>query len=291
MNVGNSIVITQTRNGRDIVQKIPRYQFNALVCSKELKLIDDTIEYFVSDVNRTLLKIDKDQYMTQSGGHIIHKSCFDNFGKGNFLNAYNKAFGEGFSCLKRLEEKFQNKKGRGGSLALKNALKLQSLWENGDNPLSIVCNEFNVKSDGIMLSEPGEIDSIWVNNGKVAHAARASSDASDETGTGVSHPFISINPFFKIKSNLSEKKVKRLYKSVSASIFHEALHNIGYVHGEPIEVAYSCETCCMNPREKSKKTRDLACKICTGDYKGPDDMEYKLDILQFSNAEGVTHLK
>ncbi|MGZ3775945.1 MAG: hypothetical protein ACXVCN_19685 [Bdellovibrio sp.] len=85
-----------------------------------------------------------------------------------------------------------------------------------------------------------------------------------------SHPFISINP-----SRIDNGKIENL----SATVFHETLHNVGYLHEKDIDFPYTCETCCFD--ESAKKAHDLACQICKGQYTGTNDRKYINDITNF----------
>lgn len=63
------------------------------------------------------------------------------------------------------------------------------------------------------------------------------------------------------------------------TIFHELFHNIGYAHTRTHEFAYTCPTCCLSSNSTEKK--NLACKLCKGNYLSTTNRQYLKDLYKF----------
>ena len=126
-----------------------------------------------------------------------------------------------------------------------NVHKMASLMLDEKNPPKIICDEDNYDWGMSMF----------------AHGT---------TPGDKNHPFISFNPT-KIK--------ERGFGKLSATFFHETMHNIGYLHEADIEFPYVCTSCCFDT--STQKAHDLACQICKGQYSGPMDKKYITDVTDF----------
>ncbi|MFP5385034.1 MAG: hypothetical protein ACLGHN_03085 [Bacteriovoracia bacterium] len=189
-----------------------------------------------------------DDYVLTKWGHQIHKSCLEGDDGGWFLLQTERAISEGLSCLDGLSK-------NGGRGAGRNLTLLNSLLSRKN--VQIICNE------------PGY---DW-GEGTVAHATSSGKDDK----AFLKHPGISMNPriLTDYKSN-GPNGITEFKKT----IFHEQLHNLGYLHNHDIEYPYACETCCFPENENSAVT-EAACKVCSGNYAGNTDIAYIRDITSF----------
>jgi hypothetical protein len=93
-------------------------------------------------------------------------------------------------------------------------------------------------------------------------------------GSSKRHPYLWLGP-----------EISKLYSSnpneLKATIFHEMLHNCGYIHSEGIEIPYTCEECCFNTTLESDKKKS-ACNICAGKYQNENDVNYVRELLSWS---------
>ncbi len=188
-------------------------------------------------------------------GHTVHPSCNQKWGEGTFSEALSSGIDRGVQCLKELsQENFE--KGVSPNVAYTNLTNLDFLLR--DNKVSIVCHERDYK---------------WKN--VLAHASAFLMD--EIKGLGVTHPFISLNPRDpKSKGRPTENEIEVLQKT----LFHESLHNLGYLHVKDIEFAYACEDCCFGKKDNAKKK--VACRICAGNYSDSSDKKYLQDMIEWS---------
>jgi hypothetical protein len=190
-----------------------------------------------------------DEYHQTTWGHQIHKSCLDNNNKDWFLQNTEKAIKGGMSCLEELGKS-------GGNGALKNHISLNNILQQ--NNVQIICNESSYD---------------W-GTSTIAHATTS----SDTQNTSLKHPGISFNPAsvakYKSQGNNGENEFVR-------TVFHEQLHNLGYLHGHDIEYPYACEKCCFPDSSESYEQKNLACNICSGNYSGSTDIKYLRDITNY----------
>lgn len=191
-----------------------------------------------------------DEYIITSWGHKVHKSCLDNGGKDWFLDNSKKAIEEGLACMNRLGQ-------AGGRGAAKNFASLTNLLE-GKN-VQVICNETGYD---------------W-GSGTIAHATTSSSQEKDSV---LKHPGISVNP-----ASISSYRLEGAAGSNEfvRTIFHEQLHNLGYLHGHDIEYPYACEVCCFPGDEDTASQKNIACKVCSGNYNGSTDVAYLRDISKY----------
>lgn len=219
----------------------------------------DTVEFFkledeVKSINQTL----NQQYYTTDMGYKIHQSCLTNWGEDNFPDLLNKAMSKGFQCLEKLAKDNSTNNPNISNGAENNLNGLNHILQNSG--VTIICNQTNYK---------------WTN--VAAHASTSPGDMIKELG--VQHPFISIKHSYP---KLLSKPTAVENSDLMITLFHEQLHNLGFRHGEDIEFAYACETCCMvdNTEEKTKD----ACKICAGAYSGATDKNYLLDLIAWGKS-------
>lgn len=93
-------------------------------------------------------------------------------------------------------------------------------------------------------------------------------------GSSKRHPYLWLSPD-------TSKLIKSNPKELKATIFHEMLHNCGYIHSEGIEVPYTCEECCFNNSLAADKKKN-ACNICAGKYQDDKDPQYVAELLGWS---------
>jgi hypothetical protein len=142
----------------------------------------------------------------------IHQSCLGRFG-GKFVNAIEEQVSEGLACLKKLSTTSTNN----------NYQRLKKLYDSKKQVY--FCDEQTY--DWKELYAHASANSRW--------------DLKDQK---VFHPYISINPDKVLLGTEFNGKIVT-YDSVKALIFHESIHNIGYLHGSTIEYAFACEECCF----------------------------------------------
>lgn len=95
-------------------------------------------------------------------------------------------------------------------------------------------------------------------------------------GSSKRHPYLWLGP-----------KLPDLYRhnpqELKSIIFHEMIHNCGYLHSEGLEIAYTCEECCFNKILPSDR-KDSACRICSGKYENEFSLDYQRDLLNWSQG-------
>ena len=63
------------------------------------------------------------------------------------------------------------------------------------------------------------------------------------------------------------------------------MHNLGYLHNDDIEFPYTCDDCCIGHApgyEISDEAKEMACKVCTGNYTNSTDKDYLKDIAKWA---------
>lgn len=238
-------------------------------CPLEIEVINAQIKKFGEDLSEVAKKMENN-YLPIAENQRIHSSCFDLFGKDFFLDAYAVAMGEGLMCLKDLA------KGDRKSAAFKNASAISNMLNNELS--TITCAD-----SGFILDKSDE-DTFGY----------ASHEQGQTNADNIKHPFISLNPGFPPeKYNFSKMPTSEatafVYRKLVSTLFHESFHNIGHLHTEGIEFAYSCDRCCFS-RDLSKENKELSCKICSGNYKGLDDPTYKKDVKKWVDLNGKEFL-
>lgn len=95
-------------------------------------------------------------------------------------------------------------------------------------------------------------------------------------GSSKRHPYLWLGP-------KSTELYLSNHKELKSIIFHEMIHNCGYLHSEGIELAYTCEECCFNNKLSVSK-KESACRICSGIYSDEFNLDYQRDLLNWSRA-------
>ena len=68
-------------------------------------------------------------------------------------------------------------------------------------------------------------------------------------------------------------------------IFHELFHAIGYGHKLGVDYAYACGKCCYSGAQVSSYQKNLACFICSNQFKQPDqNFTYLVAIQSLANT-------
>ncbi len=191
------------------------------------------------------------QFHKTGTGFKIEQDCFNKWGDG-FKDVVKESVSTGLQCLSRLAKK--NKQKMTG--ALKNGFDLTQLFK--DDKISLVCSETGYDWEGTR-----------------AHASTKKGQKMETKN--IHHPFVSLNP--KFPENKVQNRKDEL-KQIKETIFHEALHNLGFRHSEDIEFSYGCGACCFDNTEAGNG-KDIACKICLGDYKNEMDPNYLSDFVDF----------
>lgn len=183
-------------------------------------------------------------------GIKIENECLQKWGS-SFEKTVKDTVHQGMRCLNALGKK--SKTSMNG--AQRNAFGLSQLFQ-GDK-ISLVCSDKSYD---------------WKN----VNAYASASKNEKIKGKNISHPFVVLNPSYP-KEALAKRAEES--KQIKATIFHEMLHNLGYRHSESIEFSYTCETCCFT--EGKSAARNVACKICMGNYSNEFDPNYLEDFVAF----------
>lgn len=218
----------------------------------------DTLSVLI-DTGLTAARM-SEPFVTTSWGHQIHQSCLNQSNRDWFLKMAENSMKTGLSCLDKLAQK-------GGRGAAGNKASVENLLNQKN--VQIICDENDY--------DWGEYT--------LAHATTSNTDKEQR----LRHPGISFNPKYLMKSFTGGKDGER---KIMSTLFHEQLHNLGYLHGHDIEYSYTCGTCCFPEDDVSKEARESACKICSGNYTNPLDISYIRDIssyaaLTFNRSQAV----
>lgn len=196
-------------------------------------------------------------YTTSGIGLQVHSSCFEKWGRETFSTALAESFTTGKQCLEELATRPTTVMNRVASYLP----ELERLWEN--DSVKVSC---------------GVTDRNW------SGAAAFASVEPDQVmpGSTVVHPFMAINPSYPATRPPSSDEVVEL-KNV---LFHEQLHNLGLRHGTDIEAPYACAACCISStyKEGGESDKAAACKVCVGDYSGPQDQNYIRDMIAWGDV-------
>lgn len=184
-------------------------------------------------------------------GFKVEEDCYKKWGN-DFGKIVKDSVQTGLQCLANLGAKEKSSL----SGALRNGYNLSKLFK--DDKISLVC---------------AEDDYDW--SGARAHASTRPDQQIKNKN--VSHPYVSLNPSFP--ENPVGKRTDEI-KQIKETIFHEALHNLGYRHSEGIEFSYGCGACCFDNTEAGPG-KDIACKICAGNYRNELDENYLRDFIKF----------
>lgn len=188
-------------------------------------------------------------------GFIVDNKCLRKNGV-KFLENLNIVYSEGLSCLKELA-----KSGTGASM---NLSQIQSnLAVKG---IQIYCSKDNYD---------------WDNGEYKTNAYALTSSAQNEPH--LKFPGLALNPDIEGTFYNAENK-----KKLASTIFHEIFHTNGHRHGIDIEYPETCADCCIGGDEDDVSTKDVSCRICQGNYKGVEDLNYLKDVIQYSRYKIVT---
>lgn len=218
-----------------------------------LDYVDEKIDDLTNNSLKSVAKA-QNGLLPTGLGYKVDTECYNKWGHDFNQIIKDVALG-GLQCLRDLDKQARKPGSQTG--ALRNAFEMSKLMEN--DKISLVCSEK---------------DYNWV--GSQAHASTESSGKIAEKN--VSHPFVSLNPNYP--ENPIENRAAEI-ENLKDTIFHETLHNLGYLHDESIEFPYTCGLCCFD-KNANKELKDQACKVCTGNYKNETDIAYIKDFLQFS---------
>jgi hypothetical protein len=188
-------------------------------------------------------------------GYKVDVACYSKWGD-DFNKIVKEVAVGGLKCLMNLD-----KKGRLGTKttgALRNAFDLTKLMKN--DGISLVCSEDDYNWDGI-----------------VAHASTTSTEVMPVKN--IKHPYVSLNP--KHPENDASHRQKEII-NLKDTLFHETLHNLGFLHNEDVEFSYTCGLCCFGSGADDPAAKEQACKVCTGNYKNVTDVNYVKDMIEFS---------
>ncbi len=240
---------------------------------KSIQVLDDISK----DFDPVLDKLNKDTEIVKLDFYNLHKSCIDNFSGTNLEElALEPIMTKGLSCLTELAKKDTEKSYHSELATLIH--KMEIYMNSSGAKTTLYCDEDFEKSD----------------------AGHTYANASVFPGTvvnGKKHPFININKNFYSKGNWfisASSKDHFSTKKLKSIIFHEFMHNLGYGHGDDIELAYACEACCFPSSIESlatsrttkvdKEAQTDACNVCAGNYQNNLDPNYLLDLALMSQS-------
>lgn len=194
-------------------------------------------------------------------GYRVENECYEKWGS-DFNQIIKDVVSNGIQCLKDLDIKSG---GKGTSGAMRNAFEISKLLE-GDK-ISLVCSEKEYDWEGIR-----------------AHASTSAEQVIKEKN--IKHPFVSINPKYpKMLDGFRQREMKE----IKDTIFHETIHNLGYMHGEDIEYPYTCAECCFGD-SGDLALKEIACKVCAGNYNDEKDILYIKDFFTFAKLNSQRDL-
>lgn len=216
----------------------------------------ETLERFTSDFRFVVSEMNGG-FSPDISGLRVHKSCFKNFKEEKFSKMLTNAVNDGLACLTEIAKENTQETMKGEIFNLINHFKIQMSGEV--KPISLICHEKKHK---------------W-SEGEIAHA---SINMTKATGLDIEHPYVSLNPKMK-KSFFGGIKNGPPTAELEGIIFHEMIHNFGYMHGVGVDITYGCEVCCFSGNSRAKKS---ACNICVSNYKDEYDPKYLMDVAQMS---------
>jgi hypothetical protein len=224
---------------------------DTVMCGGELNLESLAVMKLIGSVKDVRFSLDDGYYKT-GWGYDIHQSCMDRWGADKFPEVLKTSMQSGLRCLENLAKTSKTPNG-----AYRNAKDFEYLLSS--KTIAMTCDEKKEWEDTIAHASAGPAYKI--------------------KDSKMQHPYISINPTMpKIVGKASKKELEEMAKT----LFHEQFHNIGLKHGQDIEYAYSCETCCIDSKE-SKEMKDAACKVCSGNYSSMTDRSYILDLISLGD--------
>jgi len=189
----------------------------------------------------------KGGYHKTSYGFLIHESCVKAFEAEEMNQVLHETLTRGAICLWDLKT----------SAAKENLIKIAALLGDLRNPPKLSCPEE---------------DPTWKGDA-VGHAT---------VPLGRNHPTIYLRPLPLDVPGISRAEMQQLLR---ATIFHELMHNLGYLHGIDIDYPYACQACCFPEEENAKEQKRLGCEICQGGFRNTRDKAYLRKLVAFGQVE------
>lgn len=221
-------------------------------------------EVLMAQVNESSAFLE-DGFVPTDFGYRIDNYCLGKWGQ-DFPNVLKDTMNEGLACLKDLGKKYKKVTG-----PIRLAYEIEDLLATKET--TIVCSD---RSDEV---------GWW---GGIHGYASASDSAEPILNGRVKHPYVSINPTqpnnleFTAAGDDERRELRK-------TLFHEQIHNLGYLHNHSIEYPYACEDCCLSYKGEDEKERvEAACKVCGGDYANNTDPQYVEDMIAYSK---ISYLK
>ena len=222
---------------------------------------------FISELASGVINTENDfSYFSEK--FKVHESCIDKWGKSTTKRMISNVFKKGISCLENLAQKKINNESVPEVYLILNRFNLHQ--QGKLKPTSLICHE--VKGD-------------WKRSRAKSSSREYLSEGMRLTPEGLAeihHPFITVSP--EIENGLFGFNMKLNENELTGIIFHELIHNYGFLHGDGIDLSYACETCCF---EGNMKAKEVACRVCTGAYTTDDDANYLLDIAMYTSPYGT----
>lgn len=214
---------------------------------------DTVVDDLTTDVMKIVAKTSP--ALQPSGfGFKVDPNCYRKWGP-ELKSTIKSAYEIGFQCLADLDRRGSTPEQQSAAGEIADSLK--KLMKN--DGISLVCSEDPYPHKDTL--------------------GKGSTALDDEvSGMKIPYPFVSLNP-----AHPRSKKAERSeeMEDLKDTLFHESLHTLGYRHGFEIEAPYTCGLCCFD-KEAKKNLKDVACRICTGNYSDQNDLAYLKDIATFS---------
>lgn len=247
----------KSRRVVDIIQS----NSDKAACLEGRELTLNFFDEFTSDMQR--ISSESLNSFTRIGSSIkVHKTCYQKFSKKKRIDQYFlDSLKEGVQCLSTLSQQNITSPKRLKVFDLLDRFKAH--LSNPSALMSIACGDDSLVSEAAL-----GVASV----GATAKGGRYN----------LEHPFIVLNGKYKSsfwndisfnERGVSEEKFKGV-------IFHEMIHNMGYGHGDDIELAYACEACCFGDKSSN------SCRVCTGDYDNVLDANHLFDLSLISQGSG-----
>ncbi len=239
-------------------------------CREEAK---HALSKFYGDINNAVSDLSKSEcsqplhtdascFVASEYGFIVEETCIKKYSSFQLNAIIKDTIETGLSCLQQL----------GTPKSISHLHKFVTLLSGDPSPskrVKLMCNYPHVA--GNKETENHAYD--WNDTFAWATSYQGKDDL---------HPAIALNP--KIQKDLYDSDYYAL-ENQGTTIFHELFHNIGYTHSKfDIEYAYTCETCCFAD-EIDDETVEIACKICRGDFKNTEDINYIAALIKFYKNE------
>jgi hypothetical protein len=255
-------ILHETDLDQDGIFEISYVTFSGLIQKQSqctIEDIDANISSLFSSSTEVVANL-SDDYIPTGFGYNIDPVCIEKWGPG-ITNSLKSSTQKGLSCLLELHKNSAVPNQITG--ALKNSFELTKILSKND--INVVCSD---APEG------------W---GEALAMAAAGPIHNSKTNPKLRYPFISINP------SLPNKKAENSTSSIDkfeSVLFHELIHSLGYGHGVSMEYAYTCETCCFEGADR-KHEKEMACKLCLGNYSSDMDIEYQRDLAVYASKNYI----